>query len=388
MALILADGTGSCTYVPLAVDKVVAAYVKDAASRLILIDLATKSYRELQFPITDLFSDGVRRVSNNSFTVIGSTETAPMALYLLDIRIPSEMKLLKNSTDIAIPTAFFSRPKHISAPRLNSSKDEIKETYTLYLPPKNPNFFSPDATLPPAIMLIHGGPTSHSTPGLSFVTQYWTTRGYALIQVNYVGSSGYGRSYRDALNGNWGISDVEDVASVVDYLVSKAYVNPERIGIVGGSSGGYVALQALCNFPHIWAGGISLYGISGLEALAKTTHKFEAHYMDYLLFGGANNVDEREKEVLLRSRSPCYHAEKINAPTLLLQGSEDKVVPLGQATDMKNSMEANGGAVRLVLFEGEGHGFQKAPNVLKAKWEEEAWWSKTLLRLPRVDMET
>jgi dipeptidyl aminopeptidase/acylaminoacyl peptidase len=309
---------GSCTYVPLSDDKVVAAYIKKAASRLILIDLLTKSYTDLQYPITDIHLNGIRRVSDSSFMVIGSTETTPTALYLLDIKNPTEMKLLKSSTDVTIPISFFSKPEHISAPRLSSSREGVEETYALYQPPNNPNYFAPKATLPPAIMLMHGGPTSHSTPGLSFVTQYWTTRGYAVIQVNYVGSSGYGRADRDALNGNWGISDVEDAASVVSYLVSKGYIDHERIGIVGGSSGGYIALQALCNFPHIWAGGISLYGISGPEVLARTTHKFKAHYMDYLLFGGANNVDEREREAVYHDRSPCYHADKITAPTLLL----------------------------------------------------------------------
>jgi dipeptidyl aminopeptidase/acylaminoacyl peptidase len=382
------DETESCTYVPLSGDKVVAAYIKNAASRLILIDLAKESYIDLEIPLIELNFTGIRRVSDNSFTVIGSTETTPNALYLIDINTPSKMKLLKSSTDVTIPSSFVSKPEHISAPRLDISEDDVNETYALYNPPNNPNYVAPKCTLPPAIILMHGGPTSQSTPGLSLEIQYWTTRGYALIQVNYVGSSGYGRAYRDALNGKWGISDVQDAVSVVRYLVSKGYIDPDRIGIVGGSSGGYVALQALCNFPRVWAGGISRYGISGLEILYKTTHKFEAHYMDYVLFGGATNIDNKGKEALFHDRSPCYHADKITAPTLLLQGSDDKVVPPGQAVDMEKSIRDNGGDVRLVMFEGEGHGFRKAPNVLKAKEEEDAWWSKTLVRLPKVDVES
>lgn len=388
LALLSTDETVSCTYVPLSDDKVVATYIKKAGSRLILIDLAEESYKDLEIPLIDLNFTGIRRVSDNSFTVIGSSETTPNALYLIDIKFSSQMKLLKNSTDITIPSPFVSKPEHISAPRLDISEGDVKETYALYNPPNNPNYVAPNGTLPPAIMLMHGGPTSQSTPGLSLVIQYWTTRGYAHIQVNYVGSSGYGRAYRDALNGKWGVSDVQDATSVAGYLVSKGYVDPDRIGIVGISSGGYVALQALCNFPRIWAGGISVYGISGLKILYKTTHKFEAHYMDYLLFGGTKDIDDREKDALFYDRSPFYHADKITAPTLLLQGSDDNVVPPGQAVDMEKSIRDNGGVVRLVMFEAEGHGFRKAPNVLKAKEEEEAWWTKALVRLSKVDVES
>jgi dipeptidyl aminopeptidase/acylaminoacyl peptidase len=207
-----------------------------------------------------------------------------------------------------------------------------------------------------------------------------------MIQVNYVGSSGYGRACRDALNGNCGFSDVEDAVSVVGYLVFKGYIDHDRVGIVSGSSGGYVALQYSAPFLTFGLGSISLYGISGLEVLSKTTHKFEAYYTDYLLFGAGNNVDEREREAIFYDRSPCYHADKITAPILLLQGSEDKAVPPDLAIDMEKSIKANGGILRLVIFEGEGHGFRKAQNVLKAKGVEEAWWTKTLLQIQKADM--
>jgi dipeptidyl aminopeptidase/acylaminoacyl peptidase len=384
LAISITDRTASCTYTLLSRDKLMAAYIKEAASRLIIIDPSTGSFKDLQIPVIDLNFNGIRRVSDNSFTIIGSTETSPSALYLVDIQPTLQMRVLKSSTDVVIPSSLVSKAVHISAPRLDGCEDR---TYALYNPPNNPNYFAPKGTLPPAIMLMHGGPTSQSTPGLSLAIQYWTSRGYAVVQVNYVGSSGYGRAYRDILNGNWGISDVGDAASVAGYLGLKGYIDPNRIGIVGGSSGGYVALQALCNYPKVWAGGISLYGISGLEILYNTTHKFEAHYMDYLLFGGAKNIDDKEKEALFHDRSPCYHADKIKAPTLLLQGSDDKVVPPSQAIDMEKSIKENGGDVRLVMFDGEGHGFRKAPNVLKSKEEEEAWWIKTLVRLAKPSLE-
>jgi dipeptidyl aminopeptidase/acylaminoacyl peptidase len=374
-----------CKYVPLSSNKIVAAYIREAASRLVIVNVATGTYTDLQIPLTDLNFNGIRRVSENSITVIGSTETTPSALYLVVLRNPPQMKLIKSTTEFAIPISFISKAQHISALRMEGNP---QSTYALYNPPKNPNYVAPQNTLPPAIMLMHGGPTSQSTCGFSLAIQYWTTRGYAVVQVNYVGSSGYGRAYREALNGKWGISDVNDAASVAGYLVWKRLVDGNRIGIVGGSSGGYVALQALCNFPELWAGGISLYGISGLENLYNTTHKFEAHYMDYLLFEGAENIDDKEKQALFHNRSPCYHADKIKAPTLLLQGSDDKVVPPSQAIAMEKSIKQNGGDVRLVIFDGEGHGFRKAPNVLKAKEEEEAWWIKTLVKLPDPTVNT
>jgi dipeptidyl aminopeptidase/acylaminoacyl peptidase len=180
------DEMASCTYVPLSGNKIVAAYIKNAASRLILIDLAKDSYEDLQIPLIDLNFTGIRRVSDNSFTVIGSTETTPNALYLIEMKTSLQMKLLKSSTDVTIPSSFVSKPEHISAPRLETSEGDVYETYALYNPPNNPDYVAPNGTLPPAIMLMHSGPTSLSTPGFSLVTQYWTTRGYALIQVNYI----------------------------------------------------------------------------------------------------------------------------------------------------------------------------------------------------------
>jgi dipeptidyl aminopeptidase/acylaminoacyl peptidase len=154
----------------------VATYIKNTASQLILIDLVTRSHADLDIPITDIYLNGIRRASQSSFTVIDSTEISPTALCLIDIKTPSEMQVSKSSTDVTIPDAYFSKPEHNAALRINGSNDGIKDTYALYQPPKNPNYFAPEATFPPAIMLMHGGPTPHSASGLSFVIHYWTTR--------------------------------------------------------------------------------------------------------------------------------------------------------------------------------------------------------------------
>lgn len=317
------------------------------------------------------------RISDTKLVVIGSTATAPNALYLIDIKNPSETKVLKSSADLGIPTSLYSEAKHISFPRVYGDKKDGLG-HALYLSPKNPEYRAPEGVLPPLVVHLHGGPTSHVAPGLSLMSQYWTSRGYAFANVNYAGSSGYGRAYRDRLNGQWGIADVADAASCVAHLVSTSLVDPSRVGITGGSAGGYGVLQALCVYPDIWAGGVSLYGISRLKALTEDTHKFESHYLFALIYD--DGTSEEEKEKIYQERSPYYHADNIKAPILLLQGTEDKVVPPSQARDMERTIKDKGGDVEVVIFEGEGHGFRQGKNVKRAIEEEERWWVKTLLR--------
>lgn len=317
------------------------------------------------------------RISDTKLVVIGSTATAPDALYLIDVKHPSEPKVLESSADLGIPTSLYSKAEHISFPRVyGNNKDGLG--HALYLPPKNPEYEAPEGAVPPLVVHLHGGPTAHEAPGLSLRSQYWTSRGYAFADVNYAGSSGYGRAYRDRLNGQWGIADVADAASCVAHLVSTSRVDPSRVGITGGSAGGYGVLQALCVYPDIWAGGVSLYGISGLKAFTEDTHKFESHYLFALTFDVGTSEEEKEK--IYRERSPYYHADKIKAPVLLLQGSVDKVVPPSQTRDMERTIKEKGGDVEVVIFEGEGHGFRQGKNVKRAIEEEERWWVKTLLR--------
>lgn len=317
------------------------------------------------------------RISDTKFVVIGSTATAPSALYLIDLKYPSEPQVLKSSVDLGLSTSLYSEAEHVSFPRVyGEKKDDLG--YALYLPPKNPEYKAPEGVLPPLIVGLHGGPTAHEAPGLSLMSQYWTSRGYAFVHVNYAGSTGYGRAYRDRLNRQWGIADVADAASCVAHLVSTSRIDRTRVGIRGGSAGGYGVLQALCVYPDIWAGGVSLYGISGLKALGEDTHKFESHYLFALVFD--DGASEEEKERIYEERSPCFHADKIKAPVLLLQGSLDKVVPPNQTRAMERTIKANGGDVQVVIFDGEGHGFREGKNVKKAIEEEERWWNKTLLR--------
>ncbi|RDW63957.1 putative dipeptidyl peptidase IV [Coleophoma crateriformis] len=373
---------GSRTFLSLSASTLVAAYTRNATNFMISIDLATETWKDLGLPLIAVRKSALARVSDTRFAVIGGTAKAPVALYEVDLADPSSLKIIKSSMDIALSDAYFSEAQHISFPRVYGN-DKTGTSHCLFTPPKNPEFEGLPGTLPPLIVSLHGGPTSHVAPGLALEIQYWTSRGYAWVDINYTGSSGYGRAYRDALNGKWGVADTDDSASCVSHLISAWLVDGSRIGIRGGSAGGYGVLQALCIYPDLWAGGVSEYGVSDVAALARDTHKFESHYLFKLLFeNGTAGISEEEIERVYRERSPLYHADQITAPVLLLQGTADKVVPPNQTLAMEKIIKERGGDVdvKVVMFEGEGHGFTKAENVKQAIEEEEKWWTKTLVR--------
>lgn len=326
----------------------------------------------------DNSSPTIERVSNTDFVVIGSTRDRLDTLYRGSIVQGAKLAIVKTSSSLSIPEPYHSKAKSISFKRTRDA-DGGGFSYALFLLPQNPSFSGPANSLPPLIVQMHGGPTGHVEPGLKLQWLYWTTRGYAVTSVNYSGSSGYSRAYRDRLDGRWGLADVADAVSCVDHLISSGLVDGSRVGITGGSAGGYACLQALCSFSSVFAGGISLYGISDVKALARETHKFESHYIERLLFGPKGNPSDDEKEEIFRARSPLYHADRIKAALLLLQGSDDKVVPPGQAQSMVDSVKRQHGDAKVVFFEGEGHGFTKAENIERSFIEQDQWWRKTLV---------
>jgi dipeptidyl aminopeptidase/acylaminoacyl peptidase len=231
--------------------------------------------------------------------------------------------------------------------------------FGLFYPPRNPDFAAPADEKPPLLVKCHGGPTSAASSSLSLGTHYWTSRGIAVLDVNYGGSTGFGRAYRDRLHRNWGIVDVDDCVNGARFLAEQGLVDAKRIVISGGSAGGYTTLAAL-TFRDFFQGGASYYGVSDAAALARDTHKFESRYLDWLI------GPYPEEEALYRERSPLFHAEHLSKPVIFFQGSEDAVVPPDQTETMVAALRSSGKPVGYFLFSGEQHGFRQAANIKRA----------------------
>lgn len=376
----------------------VVTYAHHATNTTILLDLNNYTYVDLQLPLIDISYDAMRRISDRSFAIIGSTTTHANALYLV-LLSPNGRRISRCVSSFEmyqIPSDILSKPEPISFPR-SYSKPNLDLSYGFFMAPTNPIFQASASTLPPCIIFAHGGPTKHARPSVNLELQLLTSRGYAVAILNYAGSTGYGREYRTRLDGQWGVEDVDDAASCVAYLVEKGKIDSHRVGIMGGSAGGYLTLQALCTYPELWASGISLCGISNMEKFAETTHKFERCYDELLVFGRTGgrrgqSLDARNgrgkevadhevmKQEVFLSRSPVHVAANLKAPVLLLQGADDKVVTAGQATEFYEAVPSEKRhLVKSVIFQGEGHGFHLAASIQKSLELQESWWRRTLV---------
>jgi dipeptidyl aminopeptidase/acylaminoacyl peptidase len=246
-----------------------------------------------------------------------------------------------------------------------------RTAHAFYYPPRSSVCVGLPGTQPPLIVKSHGGPTAAADNGFDLAIQFWTTRGFAVVDVNYGGSTGYGRAYRRLLEGQWGVVDVEDCAAAAEFLVSTGRADPERLAIRGGSAGGFTTLAALA-FTEVFKAGASHYGVAELESLARDTHKFESRYLDGLVGPYPERID------LYRERSPLNSAHQISCPVIFFQGLDDKVVPPNQAEQMVNALHERDLEVRYVTFEGEGHGFRKAENITRSLEEELAFYRRVL----------
>ncbi|WP_338431608.1 S9 family peptidase [Synechococcus elongatus] len=341
---------GMRTWAPIDRDRWLAASTKAGHWSLSLVDLATGSLKPFDLPFTDI-SGLVVEGDRALFT--GAGPDRPGAVVELQIS-SGEWQVLKSSSSLDLDPRYLSIPQSIAFPSANG-----RVAYGHFYPPSNPDYQAPADEKPPLLVKSHGGPTAQTRSSLSLGIQYWTSRGIAILDVDYGGSTGYGRPYRDALQGQWGIVDVEDCAAGAQWLAEQGLVDGDRLCIDGGSAGGYTTLCAL-TFTDVFKAGASRYGIGDLKALAEDTHKFESRYLDGLIGPWPAAAD------LYRERSPIHYVDQLNCPVIFFQGLEDKVVPPAQAETMVAALKAKGLPVAYVPFPEEQHGFRQAANIKRS----------------------
>ena len=280
-----------------------------------------------------------------------------------------EVEIVRSSSSVEIDARYLSKPSAVEFSIASSGAASRGEVHAFFYAPRNKDYEGPGGELPMLLVLSHGGPTAAASSSRNLGIQYWTSRGFAVVEVNYRGSTGYGRAYRQALEGEWGVADVEDCASVARALVEAGKVDGDRLAIRGGSAGGYTTLAALA-FTDTFRAGASYYGIGDLESLARDTHKFESRYLDRLV---GPYPQSRE---LYRQRSPIRAPQRLSCPVIFLQGLEDKVVPPNQAEAMVAALRDRGIAVAYLPFADEQHGFRRSETIRRAMEAELYFYSK------------
>jgi len=282
--------------------------------------------------------------------------------------------VIHSGRDLPVPADLLIEPESITFPTAavsGAGGEPSPVAHGLYYPPTNPNHVGPADERPPLLVLAHGGPTAQARRQIQLAILYWTSRGIAVVDVDYRGSTGYGRAFRRALDGEWGVADVADCVAAARYLVDRGDVDPDRLIIRGGSAGGFTVLSALA-FHDVFAVGASRYGVADLQALATDTHKFESRYLDTMVGPWP------EAKAVYEARSPINHVDRFSAPMIVLQGDEDPVVPPNQSEMIVAALVARSIAVAYLLFEGEQHGFRKAENMVRALEAELAFFGEIL----------
>ncbi len=345
------------TYAFISADQVAATYTRDGRWHLALIDTHTRQFTRAELPVQPLESI---HANATAIYFLGGSPTAATAITRFE---PGDMaiEVLRSASAEQIAVEWISVPVAVTYTAAG------RDVHAFYYPPTNPDVVAPAGERPPLLVLTHGGPTGATQDVLDPKVQFWTSRGFAVFDVNYSGSTGYGRAYRERLNGQWGIADVDDVVGGARAMVAAGKADPERLIIRGGSAGGYTTLAAL-TFHQTFKAGASYYGISDLEVLQKDTHKFESRYNESLIGPYPAARD------LYIQRSPIHFTDRLSCPIILFQGLDDKVVPPNQSEMMADAVRKKGLKVKYVTFEGEQHGFRKAENIIRALDEELAFY--------------
>jgi dipeptidyl aminopeptidase/acylaminoacyl peptidase len=351
---------GMSTYAFESTNRIVCTYIERGINRLAILDTATGKIEPVEVPYTDIWS---LRASSGLAAFIAGSPTERPAIVKLDTAT-RRLEVVQHSSNVTVDYGYLSIPKSLEFPTENGLT-----AYAFYYAPQNRDYIGPSGERPPLIVISHGGPTAAASTVLSWAVQYWTSRGIAVLDVNYGGSTGYGRAYRQRLNGQWGVVDLDDCVNGARYLVDIGEVDDNRLAIRGGSAGGYTTLCAL-TFRNIFRAGASYFGLSDLEAFVKDTHKFESRYLERLV------GPYPERRDLYRERSPIHFVDRISCPIIFFQGLEDKVVPPSQAELMVEALRKKSLPVAYVPFDGEQHGFRQAKNVKRSLEAELYFYSK------------
>ena len=341
---------GMSTYTFVSANQIICTYTQDGVWLLASLDTLTRRLERIESPYTS--------IANLQSTPAGvlfnaSSETEPTSIVRFDLTT-RRFEVVCRASEIEIGPGYLSIPQAVEFPTEGGVT-----AHAFFYPPQNRDYTAPADDLPPLLVISHGGPTSATSTALDLEIQYWTSRGISVLDVNYGGSSGYGRAYRERLNGQWGLVDVDDCVNGARYLVEEGRADGNRLAIRGGSAGGYTTLSAL-TFCDVFKAGASYYGISDLEAMTRDTHKFESRYLDSLI--GAYPA-ERDRYL---KRSPIHATDQLSCPLILFQGLEDKVVPPNQAEMMVEALRLKGLPVAYVPFEGEQHGFRRSENIRRS----------------------
>lgn len=353
-------GFGMSTYGFAPANRIICIYSQQGVAHLGQLDTETGKLTPIETPYTTITAI---EVTFEQAVCKAGSPTEQISLIRLDLKT-LQTEVVRHSSTVEADTGYISVPETIEFPTENGLT-----AYAFYYPPKNKDYVAPAGELPPLIVKSHGGPTAATTNMLSLHTQYWTSRGFALLDVNYGGSAGFGRAYRQRLEGNWGVVDVDDCANGARYLVERGLVDGNRLAIVGGSAGGYTTLNAL-TFRDTFKAGASHFGVSDLEAFVRDTHKYESRYLDRLVGPYPEGQD------LYRQRSAIHYTSQLSCPVIFFQGLDDKIVPPNQAEAMVQALRNKGLPVAYLAYEGEGHGFRQAKNIKRTLEAELYFYSR------------
>jgi dipeptidyl aminopeptidase/acylaminoacyl peptidase len=351
---------GLRTYAFESARRIICAYTQQGTWQLADLDTEMRKLENIETPYTSISEV---HASPGHVVFHGGSPTEPTSIVQLDLTT-RQVETLRRSSKVEIDPGYLSPPQAVEF-----STENRLTAYAFFYPPRNRDYAAPPDERPPLMVFSHGGPTGTTSSTFRLGVQYWTSRGFAVLDVNYGGSTGYGRAYRQRLQGQWGVVDVDDCANGARYLAERGQVDGDRLIIRGGSAGGYTTLCSL-TFRDVFGAGASYYGIGDLEALAKETHKFESRYLDRLV------GPYSEERTLYAARSPINFTDRLSCPVIFFQGLEDQVVPPNQAEKMVDALRKKGVPVAYLPFEGEQHGFRRAENIKRSMDAELYFYSR------------